>query len=107
MHSVQLWGKDAEFLCSPSSPLFPNLQMFTNPEAFQILSFVFFYGGFITEALLIKSLASDNGFNFQALSSPWRWGLGDIGLKSSNSNHMTGCPSNKPPFIGVVQKSSH
>ena len=41
------------------SPTLPNLHVFTNKEALQTHPILLdFYGGFITEALLIKSLAT-------------------------------------------------
>lgn len=34
-----------------------------------------FYGGFIKQASLIKSLATDDQYNIESLSPPWRFGV--------------------------------
>ena len=66
---------------SLSMPFSPNLHMFTNLEALQTLLWVL-YGGFITQAWLMKPLAIGYWFNIQPFSSPRR---SEGGTESSNT----------------------
>ena len=56
---------------SPST----SMCLLTNPEALQILSFWIFYGSFLTQTCLIKSLATDSWLKLQevGLKVPILW----------------------------------
>ena len=56
-----------------------------------------FYGGFITQACLIKSLASSDQFNLQVLSPPRRHG---VGLKVPALQSQGWFPKQPAPPLG-------
>ena len=81
MHRTGRVGGGTELHAFRAS-LSPNLHVFISPEAAQTL-FGGFYGGFITQAQFIKSLAVGDCFNWKpfSLSQAW-WGWG--GTRRSN-----------------------
>lgn len=92
------------------APLSPNLHVFINPEAVQTL-FGGFYGGVITQAQLIKSLAVGDCFNQKPfwLSQTW-WGevVWGRGWKFQSSKDMLHYPGKQcPPFEWRHSRNSH
>lgn len=87
---------------SPRAPLSSRLHV--SPKQKPSVPCPFrFYGGFITEAWPIKSLATGNRFNSQPLSSLPSSEFGGWDWKLQPSNDMTGT-GNQPPFLGACQK---
>ena len=78
-------------------PLTPHIHVFINSEALETWSFLGFYGGFITQAWLIKSMALANELSLQSL---WRedW-------KFQPSNHLVDSPGTQPPSLGYLRAS--
>ena len=64
--------------------LSPNLHVFLKPEAVQTL-FGGFYGGVITQAQLIKSLAVGDGFNQKPFCLSQTWS-GEEGVRGGTGN---------------------
>ena len=104
-----VWGGGTELQALRAS-LSPNLHVFLNPEAVQTL-FGDFYGGVITQAQLIKSVAVGDCFNQKPfwLSQTWSGeeGVGE-GPEIPILNHVLSYPGKqRPPLERRHSPKSH
>lgn len=96
--------RDSELPCRLWVCHSPQISMYLPTWKFTIPSPLGFYGDLITQAQMIKSLATGNRtYGPASLHSPEAW----AGLQIPTSNHMVGFIGCHPSSFGTFQKSIH